>query len=234
MAEEQVQESMASESSNDIEALKAEREALLKKNYELIGKLQKKELINEVPDDYEALKKFKQQAEQSKLESEGKYTEARQAMEQQFRDASAEKDQRIKELEARVQDLELTAPAVSALSDVVHDPDLVMRNYLKDKEIQQGNNGPVVVDGYERIPVADWARNNVPDWVQKAPKPQGGGAPAARGASSGGLDPDLLRELTTGGINRGINQKALGRVYQLHPENWQEYKAEAERRLRER
>ena len=117
MAEEQVQESMASESSNDIEALKAEREALLKKNYELIGKLQKKELINEVPDDYEALKKFKQQAEQSKLESEGKYTEARQAMEQQFRDASAEKDQRIKELEARVRDLELTAPAVSALSE---------------------------------------------------------------------------------------------------------------------
>ena len=85
---------MASESSNDIEALKAEREALKKKNYELIGKLQKKELVNEVPDDYEALKKFKQQAEQSKLESEGKYTEARQAMEQQFRDASAEKDQR--------------------------------------------------------------------------------------------------------------------------------------------
>ena len=69
-----------------------------------------------MPDDYEALKKFKQQAEQSKLESEGKYTEARQAMEQQFRDASAEKDQRIKELEARVRDLELTAPAVSALS----------------------------------------------------------------------------------------------------------------------
>ena len=33
---------MASESSNDIEALKAEREALKKKNYELIGKLQKK------------------------------------------------------------------------------------------------------------------------------------------------------------------------------------------------
>ena len=187
-----------------------------------------------MPDDYEALKKFKQQAEQSKLESEGKYTEARQAMEQQFRDASAEKDQRIKELEARVRDLELTAPAVSALSDVVHDPDLVMRNYLKDKEIQQGNSGPVVVDGYERIPVADWARNNVPDWVQKAPKPQGGGAPAARGASSGGLDPDLLRNLTVGGINKGINMSALGEVIRKHPENWQDYKAEAERRLRER
>ena len=177
---------------------------------------------------------FKAKAEQEQLESQGKYSEALQAREQQFRENSAKKDERIAELEARVRDLELTAPAVSALSDVVHDPDLVMRNFLKDKEIQQGNNGPVVVDGYERIPVADWARNNVPDWVQKAPKPQGGGAPAARSASNGGLDPDLLRELTTGGINRGINHSVLGDVIRKHPENWQDYKAEAERRLRER
>ena len=55
-----------------------------KKNYELIGKLQKKELINEMPDDYNELKEFKRQAEQNKLESEGKYTEARQALEQQY------------------------------------------------------------------------------------------------------------------------------------------------------
>ena len=47
------------------------------------GKLQKKELINEMPDDYNELKEFKRQAEQNKLESEGKYTEARQALEQQ-------------------------------------------------------------------------------------------------------------------------------------------------------
>tara|TARA_A100001391_G_scaffold34261_1_gene18581 strand:+ start:485 stop:1186 length:702 start_codon:yes stop_codon:yes gene_type:complete len=233
MSEEQLQEATPTADVSELDLLRSSIEALERKNHELIGKLKK---AKSVPDgvNVQELMDFKAKAEQEQLESQGKYSEALQAREQQFRENSAKKDERIAELEARVRDLELTAPAVSALSDVVHDPDLVMRNFLKDKEIQQGNNGPVVVDGYERIPVADWARNNVPDWVQKAPKPQGGGAPAARSASSGGLDPDLLRELTTGGINRGINQKVLGRVYQLHPENWQDYKAEAERRLRER
>ena len=51
---------------------------------------------------------------------------------------------------------------------------------------------------------------------------------------SGGLDPDLLRDLTVGGMNKGINMSALGEVIRKHPENWQDYKAEAERRLRER
>ena len=233
MSEEQLQEATPTADIGELDLLRSSIEALERKNHELIGKLKK---AKSVPDgvDVQELMDFKAKAEQDQLESQGKYSEALQAREQQFRENSAKKDERIAELEARVRDLELTAPAVSALSEIVHDPDLVMRNYLKDKEIQQGNNGPVVVDGYERIPVADWARDNVPDWVQKAPKPQGGGAPAARSASTGGLDPDLLRELTTGGINRGINQKVLGRVYQLHPENWQDYKAEAERRLRER
>jgi len=233
MSEEQLQEATPTADVSELDLLRSSIEGLERKNHELIGKLKK---AKSVPDgvNVQELIDFKAKAEQEQLESQGKYSEALQAREQQFRENSAKKDERIAELEARVRDLELTAPAVSALSDVVHDPDLVMRNYLKDKEIQQGNNGPVVVDGYERIPVADWARNNVPDWVQKAPKPQGGGAPAARSASSGGLDPDLLRELTTGGINRGINHSVLGDVIRKHPENWQDYKAEAERRLRER
>ena len=233
MSEEQLQEATPTADVSELDLLRSSIEALERKNHELIGKLKK---AKSVPDgvNVQELMDFKAKAEQEQLESQGKYSEALQAREQQFRENSAKKDERIAELEARVRDLELTAPAISALSDVVHDPDLVMRNFLKDKEIQQGNNGPVVVDGYERIPVADWARNNVPDWVQKAPKPQGGGAPAARSASSGGLDPDLLRELTTGGINRGINHSVLGDVIRKHPENWQDYKAEAERRLRER
>ena len=233
MSEEQLQEATPTADVSELDLLRSSIEGLERKNHELIGKLKK---AKSVPDgvNVQELIDFKAKAEQEQLESQGKYSEALQAREQQFRENSAKKDERIAELEARVRDLELTAPAVSALSEIVHDPDLVMRNYLKDKEIQQGNNGPVVVDGYERIPVADWARNNVPDWVQKAPKPQGGGAPAARSASSGGLDPDLLRELTTGGINRGINHSVLGDVIRKHPENWQDYKAEAERRLRER
>jgi len=233
MSEEQLQEATPTADTSELELLRGSVEALERKNHELIGKLKKTKSVPEGVNVQE-LMDFKAKAEQEQLESKGKYSEALQAREHQFRENSTKKDERIAELETRVRDLELTAPAVSALSDVVHDPDLVMRNYLKDKEIQQGNNGPVVVDGYERIPVADWARNNVPEWVQKAPKPQGGGAPAARGASSGGLDPDLLRDLTVGGINRGINMSALGEIIRKHPENWQNYKAEAERRLRER
>ena len=68
MAEEQNQEVMPVDSSDNAEAqsLKNEIESLKKKNYELIGKMQKKELL-EVPHDSEALKEFKQNAEQSLL-----------------------------------------------------------------------------------------------------------------------------------------------------------------------
>ena len=70
MAEEQVQESMAPEttSSNEVDALKAEREALLKKNYELIGKLKN---AKTVPDgvDVQELLDFKAAAEQADWKS---------------------------------------------------------------------------------------------------------------------------------------------------------------------
>ena len=73
MSEEQNQQVTPVEgaSNDEIAKLKSSIESLEKKNFELIGKLQKKELIGEVPDDYQALKEFKQQAEQAKLESEG-------------------------------------------------------------------------------------------------------------------------------------------------------------------
>lgn len=165
----------------EIEQLRSSIEALERKNYELIGKLKK---ANTVPDgvDVEELLEFKRKAEQAKLESEGKYTEARQALEQQFRQASSEKDERIKELEAKVRELELITPAVSALAEIVHDPDLILKTKLSSDKIQRDSDGTVVVvDGYERTPVADWAKNTLPAWMQKAPKPQGGGAPVGRG-----------------------------------------------------
>lgn len=183
MAEEQNQELTAPQetSNTEVQSLKSSIEALERKNYELIGKLKK---ANSVPDgvDVEELLEFKRKAEQAKLESEGKYTEARQALEQQFREASSEKDERIKELEARVRELELISPAVSALADIVHDPDLILKTKLSSDKIQREADGTVVVvDGYERTPVADWAKNTLPAWMQKAPKPQGGGAPVGRG-----------------------------------------------------
>ena len=186
MAEEQNQEITSPETANnvDVSKLQASIAALEKKNYELIGKLQKNELINEVPDDYEALKAFKAQTEQSKLESEGKYTEARQALEQQFREAAEAKDKRIAELEARVRELELIAPANTALADVVHDPSIVFKaDLLKPDQIEREADGTVVVvNGYERKPISDWAKT-LPAYMQKAPQPQGSGAPSGRSAS---------------------------------------------------
>ena len=172
----------------DTKKLEAELDAMRRKNAELLDEYKKiSTQIKNVPDgvDIQELIDFKHKAEQSKLESEGKYTEARQALEQQFREASAAKDERIKELEARVRELELISPAVSALADIVHDPDMVLKTKLSADKIQREADGTiVVVDGYERTPVADWAKSSLPAWMQKAPKPQGGGAPVGRGGST--------------------------------------------------
>ena len=184
MSEEQIQETTSSEPQNnaELESLKGSVEALERKNHELIGKLKKTKTI---PDgvDVQELLDFKAKAEQADLEKQGKYGEARQALEQQFREATAEKDKRISELEARVRELELITPAVSALADVVHDPDLILKTKLTSEQIEREADGTVVVvDGYQRTPVGEWAKT-LPAWMQKQPKPQGSGAPSGRATS---------------------------------------------------
>ena len=185
MAEEQNQEAMPVETVNNTEtdSLKKEIESLKKKNYELIGKMQKKELL-EVPPDYESLKKFKQNAEQERLEREGKYGEAKTALEQQYREKSGADRKRIEELETKIRELELISPAVQSLAEIVHDPNLVLNNFLPKDKIEVDNGVPVVVDGYERTPVSDWAKGKLPDYILKQPKPQGGGASASRSSGS--------------------------------------------------
>jgi hypothetical protein len=186
MSEEQNQEitSPAAPNNSELDALKNSIQALEKKNYELIGKLKE---AKTVPDgvDVQELLEFKRNVEQNKLESEGKYTEARQALEQQFREASEAKDRRIAELEARVRELELIAPANTALADVVHDPSIVFKaDLLKPDQIEREADGTVVVvNGYERKPIGEWAKS-LPSYMQKAPKPQGSGAPAGRNMGS--------------------------------------------------
>ena len=185
MSEEKNQEPMATDApmeNQESQQLKQEIESLKKKNYELIGKMQKKELM-QVPDDYEALKEFKQNAEQSQLEQQGKYGEAKTALEQQYREKSAADKKRIEELEAKTRELELISPAVQALAEIVHDPTLVLNNFLPKEKIEVDNGVPVVVDGYERTPVNEWAKGKLPDYILKQPKPQGGGAPAGRSSS---------------------------------------------------
>ena len=174
------------EQSVETKQLQAELEAMRRKNAELLDEYKKvKQQAKAVPEgvDVQELLDFKRGVEQNKLESEGKYSEARQALEQQFREAAAEKDKRIVELEARVRELELIAPANTALADVVHDPSIVFKaDLLNPSQIEREPDGTVVVvNGYERKPIGEWART-LPSYMQKAPKPVGSGAPAGRSA----------------------------------------------------
>ena len=172
------------------ESLKAENEAMRKRNAELIDEYKKaKERAKAVPPDVDvqALIDFKNNAEQAELEKQGKYTEARSKLEEQYRERSAEKDKKITELETKVRELELISPALQTLAEIVHDPSLVLNNFLPKDKIEVDNGVPVVVDGYERTPVNEWAKGKLPDYILKQPKPQGGGAPAGR--SSGGEIP---------------------------------------------
>jgi len=185
--ETQTQEPAATEGDNT-DALQRSVEALERKNKELIAELRAAKKAPALPDgvDVNELLEFKRNHEQQQLESQGKYQEARQALEQQFREATAEKDQRIATLEARVRELELVTPAVTALADIVHDPDLVLKTKLSADQIERDPDGTVVVvDGYQRTPVGEWAKT-LPAWMQKQPKPQGSGAPSA-GASTGSI-----------------------------------------------
>ena len=74
------------EQNAEVLKLQAELEAMRRKNAELIDEYKKaKQQGKAIPDgvNIEELLEFKRRAEQSELESQGKYTEARQALEQQ-------------------------------------------------------------------------------------------------------------------------------------------------------
>ena len=210
----------------DTAKLQSELEAMRRKNAELLDEYKKVSTqIKNVPDgvDIQELIDFKHKAEQSKLESEGKYTEARQALEQQFREATAEKDKRIAELESRVRELELITPAVSALADVVHDPDLILQTKLRSDQIEREADGTVVVvDGYKRTPVGEWAKA-LPSWMQKQPKPQGSGAPTGR--SSGDIPPGTKNPFA----KETFNLTEQSRLYKTDRDMYERLKAAAAR-----
>ena len=163
----------------DTAALIAEVEALRKSKAELLDDYKKaKEAAKAVPQDVDvnALIAFKQKKEQEELEAKGRYEEATEKLAAQYRQAEESKNQRIQELEKRQRELEVEAPAVTALADVVHDPQYVLSRLNKEQLSRDPDGTVVVVDGYNRTPVKDWAPQNMPQWVQKNPRPQGGGA----------------------------------------------------------
>jgi len=167
------------DNSAEMAALKAEVERLRKSNAEILDDYKKaKEAAKAVPQDVDvnALIAFKQKKEQEELEAKGRYEEATEKLATQYRQAEEQQKQRIQELEARQRQLEVEAPAVTALADVVHDPQYVLSRISKEQLAREADGTVVVVDGYNRTPVKDWAMTKMPAWVQKNPRPQGGGA----------------------------------------------------------
>ena len=78
----------------DISKMQAELEAMRRKNAELLKEYKTAvEQAKAIPDglNVQELLDFKRNYEQQQLESQGKYQEARQALEQQFREATAER-----------------------------------------------------------------------------------------------------------------------------------------------
>ena len=167
------------DNSAEMAALKAEVARLLNPNSEILDDYKKaKEAAKAVPQDVDvnALIAFKQKKEQEELEAKGRYEEATEKLASQYREAEQQQKQRIQELEARQRQLEVEAPAVTALADVVHDPQYVLSRISKEQLAREADGTVVVVDGYNRTPVKEWAMSQMPQWVQKNPRPQGGGA----------------------------------------------------------
>ena len=163
----------------EVEALRESVKKLEANNKKLMDQYVKaQETAKAVPPDVDvnALIAFKQKKEQEELEAKGKYDEAIAKQAQQYREAEEAKNKRIQELEAKQRQLEVEAPAVTALADVVHDPQYVLSRISKDQLAREADGTVVVVDGYNRTPVKDWAMTKMPAWVQKNPRPQGGGA----------------------------------------------------------
>ena len=229
MAEEnQATPPVAPNNDAEVQALKESVQKLEAKNRELIGKMQKKELIE--PDDYESLKEFKRQAEQKKLEDAGKYEESKLAMEEQYRERSASDKQRIAELEARNKELELIAPSIQALTELTHDPELVLNNFVPKDQIQIKDGRPVVIDGYEQLPVAEYVKNKLEKekpYLLKNRSISGGGAPITKPSSNGEFSEEMLKPFLKNTENV-TEQTRIARVYGV--ETWQKLRNIAESR----
>jgi len=167
------------DNSAEMAALKAEVERLRKSNSEILDDYKKaKEAAKAVPQDVDvnALIAFKQKKEQEELEAKGRYEEATEKLATQYREAELRQKEKIDQLLAEKRQLEVEAPAVTALADVVHDPQYVLSRISKEQLARETDGTVVVVDGYNRTPVKEWAMSQMPQWVQKNPRPQGGGA----------------------------------------------------------
>lgn len=230
MSDENIQEPTAVEQS-EVDALKRSIENLEKKNYELVGKLKKKE-TPDVPADYQELLDFKQKAEQKELEAKGDYSKALESREGQFRDAVKEKDDKIKKLEARIRDLELISPAIAALSNAVHDTDYALEKLGKDKFEVAEDGSVVYVDEFSRMTIEEavqkkLAANDRTKWVVKKPIARGSGAVGGGTVSGSKISEGDLKYF----LPETQNMTEQTRIYrQQGAEVWRKYREMAESR----
>ena len=230
MTEENLQEPTAVDPS-EVDALKRSVESLEKKNFELIGKLKKKE-TPDVPADYHDLLDFKQKAEQKELEAKGDYSKALESREGQFRDAVKEKDDKIKKLEAKIRDLELISPALAALSNAVHDTDYALEKLGKDKFEVAEDGSVVYVDEFSRMTIEEavqkkLAANDRTRWVVKKPVAKGSGAVGGGNVAGGKISEGDLKYFLP--ETQNIDEQT--RIYnQQGAEVWRKYREMAESR----
>ena len=222
MSEENKEVVTPPENNAELEQLRESVKKLEAKNYELIGKLKNQKPVTDksVPEDYEALLAFKQKREQEDLEREGKYEESKNLLEQQYRDKSAEDKERIQKLEARNRELELIAPAMQALTEITHDPELVLNNLVPKDQIQIKDGIPVVIDGYEQLPVQEYVKNKLEKekpYLLKNKMPSGGGAPISR-PSNETFSEDMLKPF----LKSSEDITEQGRIFKTYgKETWQ-------------
>ena len=230
MTEENLQEPTAVDPS-EVDALKRSVESLEKKNFELIGKLKKKE-TPDVPADYQDLLDFKQKAEQKELEAKGDYSKALESREGQFRDAVKEKDDKIKKLEAKIRDLELISPALAALSNAVHDTDYALEKLGKDKFEVAEDGAVVYVEEFSRMTIEEavqkkLASNDRTRWVVKKPVAKGSGAVGGGNVAGGKISEGDLKYFLP--ETQNIDEQT--RIYnQQGAEVWRKYREMAESR----
>lgn len=205
----------------------AELERLRQKNRELLDEAKKaKAKAAAVPDgvDVQELIEFRRKTEQAKLEEAGNFAELRQQLQQQYDTDTAALRKEIDRLNARIRDLELISPAASELSKVVHDPDDVFATgKLKPEQIETGPGGPVVVNGLERVPIADWARQNLPRHYLKEPPARGTGAPVG-----GSVATSLPANTNNPWVRSSYNLTEQDRLVRINPLLAQQLKAEAD------
>jgi phage host-nuclease inhibitor protein Gam len=165
-----------------------------------------------------------------KLEEAGKYEESKLAMEEQYRERSASDKQRIAELEARNKELELIAPSIQALTELTHDPELVLNNFVPKDQIQIKDGRPVVIDGYEQLPVAEYVKTKLEKekpYLLKNKTISGGGAPISKPSISDGYTEEMLKPFLKNSENI-TEQSRIAKQYGV--ETWQKLRNIAESR----